>query len=103
MTPATAIPSLENDQAPRELAGGEGAERLVRLVNTVPLGDQLVDAQFAGQVETDHPREVVVDARAAVRRADQPALRANQQPRVDLDLLPRWGEAHDHAGAALRE
>src|SRR4029450_8652363 len=47
----------EHDEAARQLAGGEGAERLVGLLEPVAAIDELVDAQPSREIEARQHRQ----------------------------------------------
>src|SRR4030095_10024538 len=72
----------EHDEAARQLAGGEGAERLVGLLEPVAAIDELVDTQPSREIEARQHRQVLAGARAAVGGAADLALRRYQRAHV---------------------
>src|SRR6516165_5271568 len=86
---------LVDDHAADVLAVEHVLIALVDLVELVAAGDQLVQLEIARLVEADEERHVGQGAAAAVDRALNPALVADQHARVLVDhALPDGGDRH---------
>src|SRR5687767_13076318 len=93
----------EDDEAARQLAGGERAEGLVGLVEPVAPVDELVDAQPAGQVEAHEGRQILARARAAIGGAADLALRRHHRAHVERDGRAGFRHADEDANPAGSE
>src|SRR5215211_4448098 len=82
----------EDDQAASLLAGGERPERLVGLVDVVPLRDELRDLDPPCHRQLDQFREGDQRVARAVARTHDAALAPHEQPWIDRER-----------GAGLRE
>src|SRR5215472_8958187 len=91
---------LVDDHAADVLAVEHVLIALVDLVELVAAGDQLIKLEFARLVEADEERHVGQRVAAAVDRALDPALVADQHARVLVDHPPADRGDRDLAGLA---
>src|SRR5713226_4308676 len=79
---------LEDDETSPEFPGCQCPKGLVGLLETVALGDELVDLELARLIERDQPRQVLARARAAIARADDGTLTRHERTDVQREGLP---------------